>query len=770
MNEALILAAVIIVILILAKPGKGKAKADKASSASIARQPEQVREVAPSFEVEVHVSYGGSAQLEGRATRSVDCWVPPGQTAKVGKRSIPGGMLYVGKNLPGQGSGDFVDACLIDPTLPRDDARPDPSGHGMTYWPSYSGIPAANRSAYLDWLEGGRQDPEAYIGYVFLFFYGLERRALHDAPEDPMAMADLPVILGEVERLLEIYGENGSFRSYGGNFVSLLRQRLQSAGVNERFEPYRKSVEVPLDIRTAVGGLALESKPLPADLAFAWATSDPNIRLRTAARRCASEFGTLFFSRYEKAFGDGLALPNCKRQVVAQYRPASSSFDGVVAHRTGVPDVTALVGPRRKLEALVEDVTADLDPYSRKLGSDPSSEDVIAAATLLPAELISSHVPKSIDVLLSRLKVEVASHSPRMVDSSEALGTWLSEQNPKLSKKDAAAAATMLSHAGVGIEPDVRFGGPRPSVGEQVAIFALGPDDPEAPTAAYAAASLLLHLSAQVAAADGEISVEEKEKLEEHVSSALHLGDGERRRLAAHLTWLLAKPPGMAGVKKRVEALGSEQREAVAGFLVGVAAADGRIDPDEVKVLTKLFKALGLDPARVHTELHARHTTPAEADGPVTVKPASPAPQGEAIPKPVAPEVDTASARAEAVLDQASIERKLQESAAVSKLLGSIFSEDEPEPAPPSAIEVEVGSEGCVIDEAHTELLRVLAGGAELPRSDYEALAEKHGLMPDGALDTLNDLAWDICDAPLVEDLGDVLEIDLETCRTLLKQ
>ena len=50
----------------------------------------------------------------------------------------------------------------------------------MTYWPSYSEISSAARTAYVDWLASGRR-PGAHIGYVFLFFYGIERRVLVDA-------------------------------------------------------------------------------------------------------------------------------------------------------------------------------------------------------------------------------------------------------------------------------------------------------------------------------------------------------------------------------------------------------------------------------------------------------------------------------------------------------------------------------------------------------------------------------------------------------------
>jgi len=50
----------------------------------------------------------------------------------------------------------------------------------MDYWPSYCEVSPRARAAYLRWLEDGRRDESTYIGYVFLFFYGLERRLLGD--------------------------------------------------------------------------------------------------------------------------------------------------------------------------------------------------------------------------------------------------------------------------------------------------------------------------------------------------------------------------------------------------------------------------------------------------------------------------------------------------------------------------------------------------------------------------------------------------------------
>ena len=53
----------------------------------------------------------------------------------------------------------------------------------MPYWRILD-IPAECRATYLDWLAGGRADASYNPGYMFLYFYGLERRFLVDRPSD----------------------------------------------------------------------------------------------------------------------------------------------------------------------------------------------------------------------------------------------------------------------------------------------------------------------------------------------------------------------------------------------------------------------------------------------------------------------------------------------------------------------------------------------------------------------------------------------------------
>lgn len=97
-------------------------------------------------------------------------WIPAGETIEVGGILISGGLVYVGTSLPTPMGGN--DPCLIDPSKSVA-SHGDYTERQMGYWPSYSEISPSARRAYLNWLAGGRQDPEADVGYVFIFFYGL---------------------------------------------------------------------------------------------------------------------------------------------------------------------------------------------------------------------------------------------------------------------------------------------------------------------------------------------------------------------------------------------------------------------------------------------------------------------------------------------------------------------------------------------------------------------------------------------------------------------
>ena len=115
--------------------------------------------------------------------------------------------VYVGSGLgPSARIGGAWGPALLVPDPKVSWTRPDHEGRRMGYWPSYSGDRSGVPGGISHWLASGRKEPAAYIGYVFLFFYGIERRVLVDA-QTSLGQGRDRRAAREVERLLAIYGE-----------------------------------------------------------------------------------------------------------------------------------------------------------------------------------------------------------------------------------------------------------------------------------------------------------------------------------------------------------------------------------------------------------------------------------------------------------------------------------------------------------------------------------------------------------------------------------
>ena len=690
-------------------------------------------------------------------------WLPAYDEVTIAGYRLPGGMLYVGGGLKPIASYREVEPALLDPRLP---VRPGPgssTGEGMGYWPTYADISPEHRAGYLQWLAGGRSDPDAYIGYVFLFFYGLERRALHDPGVDAWELAG---VVAEVERLRDIYGGNGSFAGYVGGFLNFCRMRAGEA--EGELRPSLFGWEIPADVRLHLGRSAAAKAPVPADLAFSWACNLPTAPRRTPATRCEAEFRELFAIRYEREHGPGVILKNQGSRLTLSYRPASPSFGGTVDLK--VPDVRDVTKANEamgeRLVSLASSCVDDLDAYSRWLGRNAETNgQALAGVALLPKDLLQRHSAPALADLRQWLGEYVPLDRPLVTGAAEVLARWQPSVGQKVAKGDATALLGFLEKIGFGLEPDVRFGGPTPSPAGQVAIFRVEGEF-SAPTPEYAGVTTLLRFAAAVAGADG-VAEEEARFLTDHVGGVLGLGPAERRRLAAHVAWLLSEPPGVGGLKKTAEQLTPAQRADVGRFLVSVAGADGTVSRAEVQMLLKVFALLGLPEEAVYSQVHALggpKPTPRAAAEPVVVRPAGPGDKEFSIPgRPSAPREPEAKGQ-NIQLDMARVQAQIAESARVSAVLADIFrgEEETPPPLPPPSVASVAG-----LDGPHSAMIARLQDVGSLERAEWDAWCAELGILPDGAMDTLNEAAFDRVGDPLISG-DDPIHLDADVYRSLL--
>lgn len=698
-------------------------------------------------------------------------WIAKGVPINVAGYSISGGMVYVGRGAAAA-NGHGVEPTLIDPSLKVDWQRPDWTGGDMTYWPSYDRIPPACRAAYLSWLNSGRADPGAYIGYIFLYFYGLEQRTLHDAKLDSRH-PDIPGVATEVERLLTIYGTNGSFRFYASSFLDLIESisAVHAPVSPPDPESLQQNWEVPFAVRVGLGRYAATGEAIPAEWALASLRTHPESYLRTPATRCTAEFDELFRIRYRHKFNGGMVVRPPKATVEMSYRPASSGFAGVYQARLGgLPDITKIKGPINKLRELGSECTDALDAYSRYLGRKPDAVGSAEAAGLLPDELLETYGGPTVTALCEWATQLVAGGESVTITIDDIVARWSPGRSTKLAKADAISLAGLLAKLGVGIEPDVRFGSTTPAPGSAVVVFPLPVGSTSSPSSRYGAAAMLVHCTAVVASADGSVTENERRRLATHLEDVLGLDAAERLRLEAHLAWLVAAKTNLKRLKKRVDSLDPHQRADVGRFLIDVAAADGAVTPEEITTLTKIYKLLGLEEAEVYREIHALGTSDT---GPVTVRSSQDTETRWTVPPP-----GRNKRNAPVRLDPAKVQARLADTATVTAMLTDIFTDDTEDGVQPSLSNdsfpvVAAATMSDVhsiagIDAAHSTLADRLLSRSAWSRVEAEDLATTLGLpMLDGAIDRINEAVIEVCGEPLV-DGDDPLEINDYAAKELI--
>jgi len=724
-------------------------------SSSIYKKPLVKPEVTVRFEVSGSADYGDTERHE-RLSDKPGKWYSAGQEVSVQGYNITGGLIYVGETLLDT-SGYDNDACLINPKLKVSPAEPWDGDDEMSYWPQFARISPRCRGAYLKWLADGRSEPEANIGYIFLFFYGLERRLFVDGQKGDLPAGERAEIVQEVNRLLKIYGGNRSFRGYAGNFLAMEWVLYQGdkpvpnyLNFNDRY--CSKPFQVVLAKYVAAG------KPIPPDVVRQWVTLHPEYGLRTPARRCEKEFKELFSQRYKKQFGEGLIVKPNKTPLKIEYRAASPSIRGDLKLKgPDLPNPFILTAPLKKINSLIEECTIELESYSRFLGRKDNDPNSLAALALLPKELI--HQSPSTQKAKSQL-AQTCANGIGLI-SVESLYECFGEKPPlQIGKKESENLAALVEGLGFGIAPDIRFHNMKPTLGGTAAIFLNGHGIDFCPSREYRTLGTILRLGAMVSQIDNDLSPAEEATLQSLVNENSDLTQIEKDSLLAFLQWCLNTPQGTAGVKQRLADVSMAEKTAISHILISVAFADGRIDPKEVKHLEKLYSTLGLNKEQVTSDLH----TLAAASDPVTVSLRDSAPTFS-IPKPTIEPIKSKGFR----LNKELIQIRTEETRQVKGVLEEIFTDQEEEHAENDITETILQSENplSALDKAHQNFFHRLLQQETWERSSLHDLCKELGLMVDGAMEVLNEWSFDNANAPLIDD-GDPIFVDVNLAREIV--
>lgn len=722
------------------KPKKSKPNHNQDQVSDALRAPQPVTRQAPIAE-HSPPSRGVSGSTQAKAGSS-EAWIPSGSSANVAGFDL-GGMIYVGKPRFDRSRGSKCSA-YIDPSLSVSKRDLDLEGEGLPYWPNYSDITPRARGTYLRWLSEGRGGPHYNPGYLFLYFYGLERRFF----VDQSSSEERKIIIDEVKRLLRIYPDNYSVRSYLGRFVDVAETLvLGPANIKPNYDIDRTSFELPAFILIAIGSRVALQKPIKSDWMLSWFLADPERNLRTPAMRYPEQFNALFKILFEQRFPNGLKVDPPRRPLKIEYRAASMEFERKFTPKvdgTPVLDVSALRKPLSIAQDIANDAMDRLDKFSRFLGKNPNQENSLQAHLLLPSELKEAFPIKDAQALSEWL--DGAATNGALI-SLEALLNQLGRGIPdKLTKKIHDEAADALAALGYGMAPDPNYSIRRLKLDDEVKVFELSPSSNRLtePSSQFTSALHNLALSAFIAHADGQIAPSEIETMRTLIIDATKLSEDERAVLNANLDWFVLTEPDFGFLRRRLKEVSPQSAHVVRRLAVDIARADSIIHADEVRSLEKIYQTLGFNEAEVYSDLHAG----TQEAGPVSVRAAQPDPTGEEIPLEL-------SSKPGLNLDHSRISTLTAETEQAKRALSEIFNEPtDVEDTLPEDVEDEHSLSNALagLDAVHSKFAIELVQREFWSTNEFHSLAQQHGLLSAGGLETLNEWAFDKFDDALVEE------------------
>jgi len=686
------------------------------------------------------------ASFSSTTRKAKATWILPGQQISIQNFQISDGLFYFGESVAldrSNASGQYA----INGKLPVARGQSDTAGASMSYWPSYASITPQARRAFLEWMAGGRSNPSYGIGYVFLFFYGIEHRLFIDRD-----FQGVEPLVAEVERLLLIYGSNNSFNGYANSFLTFAKL---AAGVS--LGPPRFAVEgsgsngIDAETRIYLGRRLAITNTFAAEDALLWVLALPDVYLRTPAVRCFDEFALLWALRFNQKYPKGFAVKVPTKKIDFRYRAASGAFEvEVPGEHEQYPDIAAVKTSTNVLVTLVQSCTEELEPFSRFVGRKPEARATMQAAILLPNDLLQDKSVGAFRSFGERIDAVIGTHGRASTTMREVI-KMVGFDVPADGKVTSALGdqlGNILDRIDVAIEPDRRYGSGTPQLDDKVFLFKAaggGPVDQDRPP--YRSMKAQVEVSVLAAAADGEASSDELREVIAVIRAGVALTGVEQARLIAFAVTIFESPPKQARVLRRLTDRTVEEKQAIANAAIAAVGAGENVKQDEVRFLERLHKSLGLPSDGVYSGLH-RTTKAPDEPVPITVEKRV---SGIPIPK----QTETAAIAAASVrIDAGRLAQVQKETQAVSDLLTQIFVEDAETATNSSPADLAVDSASAFwgLDEAHAELVEYLEIKVQITRQEFEERARYLKLLPDGAIEKINDWAFDRFDEPLLED------------------
>ncbi|MDE0092081.1 MAG: TerB N-terminal domain-containing protein, partial [Oligoflexia bacterium] len=448
----------------------------------------------------------------------------------------------------------------------------------LGYWPSYSELNPGQRSMFLKWLSEGKNNTAIDIGYVFIYFYGLEYRVLQENK-------DLKLVAYEIIKLRKYYASNRSFQGYSERLLAYIISKLNDQNtIKEIF----KTVEPSLDKYSIIyqSGIHLkirDSNFLNTNDIISLIPSFENIDRSSIPKKVGE-----YFNQYFKIIAEEEIKETVSQVKPVEYREQYYSASNFLHREYYYKGLRIIVNRnmQNKLAIKWKKAIADFRPYSRKLNKSKPTE----IFNLLPDKLrqIIDHPLKK------QLKKVEEKLVGRAVSISEIVNHLRIEVSEKLKNKECEMIVNTLLHEDIIIEPNAVYF--KKNYNKNDIVFLSKIENASMlKSSNYKLAALMVDLGVDLAYADNDYSTTEAQQIYLAVSSTFLDTDLEFEHLRLRVALYKDQRPNISGILKKIsESLETRSLEILSSYLVGIALSDGIFTQEEDKKVRQLLSKLGV--------------------------------------------------------------------------------------------------------------------------------------------------------------------------------
>ena len=628
----------------------------------------------------------------------------------------------------------------------------------LGYWPSYSGLEENERGIYLKWLQEGKTNPEINIGFVFIYFYGLEYRAISEEK-------DLNDILFEVMRLYEIYADkSGSFSSYSLKFIQYLIFKIKNFSEEEknRLIEFINKIELSYYFdKASIFTCLLNDFEIQKDDVYKVANCSRELQYAHSTNYNSVNVFQLYFT---KLIENEIQFVELKNNETYEYRTASSlMINAKVKYNK--------VSISNNIKELWNKAYADLNKFvhtTQRKKADGTSQKLtkVERYNYLPF-LLKEHFPHPKEKDITKLLKDNKSKIETVSKLVNIMGLPYEE---KISLKQSKTLAESYNSAGYLVEPDARIINKCYKTDDKVIIYK--PSEivnfEEYNFENYSTASIFTDLGLKVSVADNNICDKEIKYILDFVTEKFDIDEITQERLMHRILLAREQDINISGLLKKItENAAIEDIQSLGKYFVCIATSDGVLLAEELEVVKKYFKQMRLTEEYLESLL----TEFTSIDTPILIKESeSVAKSGSIIPKPTESISDEVQINKAIILDKEKISDILADTSNVQRVLHNIFSaENKAECIVEEPDEVEVVDENY-LESNYIDFINFLLEKSEWAEFELLGICQSLGLMLNSAIDKINEWTDENFGDFLIEEDGDKYQINNEIAAMVKNQ